>query len=113
MNVESRTHSTGRVTARGSCRCQRRAMTLVEVMVVSTLLAIVAGVAVTLLAAVKRWDVRLRDHGLQSEQTLRLAESIRGDVRLGTNVTLPKEDTLVVDLADGRRVSYEIQPDGC
>jgi type II secretory pathway pseudopilin PulG len=113
MNVDAKLHIVNSSMAFRRNRRRRGAMTLIEVMVVGTLLTIVAGVAVTLLAAVFRLDQRVRDHGVRTEQALRLAESIRGDIRQGTNVSLPTADSLVVETADGGRVSYGLQPDGC
>lgn len=113
MSAESPRKLGDDASERRGIRKRRGAMTLVEVLVVSTLITVVAGVAVTLLAAVKRLDVRLRDHGVRTDQALRLAESIRGDIRLGTEVSLPTVDSLLVDMGGGERVSYQLQPGGC
>jgi type II secretory pathway pseudopilin PulG len=113
MSAEAPLQLADQASADRRIRLRRGAMTLVEVMVVGTLITIVAGVAVTLLAAVKRLDVRLRDHGVRTDQALRLAESIRGDIRRGTDVSIPTVDLLVVEIGDGERASYALQPGGC
>jgi prepilin-type N-terminal cleavage/methylation domain-containing protein len=90
-----------------------RGMSLVEVMVVVTLSSLVAGIAISMLVTLQRWDARLRDHGVRSDQWLRLAESLRTDIRRGEEVSLPSDRSLRVRLAEGGYVLYELMEAGC
>lgn len=91
----------------------RCGFTLIEVMVVVALTTIVAALAITVLAAVKQWDRRLRDHDQANAQVLRLADTIRTDIRGSESVLQPTADTLVAQLGAGRKVRYVLDGDEC
>ena len=88
-------------------------MSLVEVMVVVTLSSILLGVVISLAVSLQQWDRRFRDHGVRSDQTARLAEAIRADVRRATDVSLPAKEILSVAAHDQQEIRYELRPEGC
>jgi hypothetical protein len=88
-------------------------MVLVEVTVVLVLATLVLGVIISLLISLKQWDRNVHGHSIRLEQRMRLAESVRSDIRLAAEVSLPAENTLVIASADGRQTRYEADKDGC
>lgn len=97
---------------RTNCR-RRRAMTLVELLVVTTLVSILMAVVGTLAVHLRQWDRHVRDHSQHGTQLTNVAEMIRADIRRATGVTRPEKKILAITAADGREIRYELQPDGC
>jgi type II secretory pathway pseudopilin PulG len=91
----------------------RRAMSLVEVLVVATLVSILFTVIVTLAVHLRQWDRQVRGHSLHTNQLANLAETVRADVRRATSVSQPDKNTVAIVGADNRDIRYEIQPGGC
>jgi prepilin-type N-terminal cleavage/methylation domain-containing protein len=110
MRLDCRT--TTYATKRQACRF-RRAMTLVEVMVVVSLSSVLLGVVITVAVGLQQWDSRFREHAVHGDQLARLAEAIRSDIRQATDVSLPGKDVLAIAAANGIKISYEIRPEGC
>jgi hypothetical protein len=95
------------------CGPQRSATTLVEVMTVVVLASVVFGVAISLLISLKQRDRTIQHAGVRTEQFLQLAESIRADIRLAADVSLPDQNTLLVTQTNDRQVRYEAGREGC
>lgn len=91
----------------------RRALMLAEVMVAVALLTIVMGVVVSLLISLRQRDRRLRDSNKRAEQTLRLAEAMRSDIRRATDVSRPTRNILIIDFGGETQARYELAADGC
>jgi hypothetical protein len=94
-------------------RIYRPAMTLAEVMVTVAVSTILMGVVASLLFGLRKWDRSLREHSVQNEQLIRLAETIRADMREAVDVTMPSEDVLIVDAGDAGLSRYELSRQGC
>jgi hypothetical protein len=91
----------------------RRAITLAEVMVAVTVATVVMGIAMSLLMGLQKWDRNLREHSLRNQHLVRLAETIRGDIRQASEAMSPTTRLLTIRLADGHQASYQLSPDGC
>ena len=91
----------------------RRATTLVELLAVTTLVAILLSIVVTLAVRLRQWDRQVRDHSQHANQLADLAESIRTDVRRATSVTLPEKNIIAIEGPDSREARYELQRGGC
>lgn len=102
----------GRPRVRKNCR-RRCATTLVELLVVTTLVSILMAVVGTLAVHLRQWDRHVRDHSRQSSQLTDLAEAIRADIRRATNVTRPEKKIIAITGTDSRVVRYDLLPDGC
>ena len=94
-------------------RRRRKAFTLAEAMLVVALLSILLSFVLSFLVSLQRYDAKLRNHGLRSEQLSRLAETIRSDIRQAITVSSPAKQTLRMESSDGRLVQYELTPEGC
>jgi hypothetical protein len=70
-------------------------------------------VVISLLVSLRQWDRRLREGSARIEQALRLAQTMRTDIRQGTNVSLPAKDTLVITSNGNTETRYELAADGC
>jgi hypothetical protein len=112
MNRESLIKQHGRPAVRRSGQA-RRAVMLVEVMVAVALVTIVMGIVISLLVSLRQWDRRLRDGNARAAHSLRLAQSMRNDIRQGTYVALPTKDTIVITSAGNVQTRYELTADGC
>jgi prepilin-type N-terminal cleavage/methylation domain-containing protein len=91
----------------------RRAMTLVELLVVVGLVSIVFSIVVLLAVRLRQWDHHVRDHSLHANQMATLADTIRADLRHATSVTLPEKKTVAIASSDRREIRYELQAGGC
>ncbi len=91
----------------------RRATTLVELLVVTTLMTILLAIVGTLVVRLRQWDRQVRDHSQHGNQLAALAEAIRTDVHGATTVTLPAKTAIAIGRSDGREIRYELQPGGC
>jgi type II secretory pathway pseudopilin PulG len=91
----------------------RRATTLVELLVVTTLMTIVLAIVTTLAVRLRQWDRQVREHGQHINQLAALAEAIRADARHASKVVLPEKTTIAIGDSDGREIRYELRPDGC
>jgi type II secretory pathway pseudopilin PulG len=91
----------------------RRATTLVELLAVTTLVAILLSIVVTLAVRLRQWDRQVRNHSQHADQLADLAEAIRVDVRRATSVTLPEKNVIAIAGPDSREARYELQRGGC
>jgi type II secretory pathway pseudopilin PulG len=91
----------------------RRATTLVELLVVVGLMSIMFSIVVLLAVRLRQWDHQVRDYSLHGNQMATLAEAIRADVRRAKSVTMPEKKTITVIGADSREIRYELQPGSC
>jgi type II secretory pathway pseudopilin PulG len=91
----------------------RRATTLVELLAVTTLVAILLSIVVTLAVRLRQWDRQVRNHSQHGNQLADLAEAIRADVRRATNVTLPEKNIIAIAGPDSREARYELQRGSC
>jgi hypothetical protein len=94
-------------------RPRLRAMTLAEVMVTVALSTIVMGVVTSLLVGLRTRDRDLRDHAIQREHSLRLIETLRSDIRAGSDVTSANERMLRIRSDGNTQVQYELVAEGC
>jgi type II secretory pathway pseudopilin PulG len=93
--------------------CRRRAMSLVEVMVSITLVAILL-VTITMLAVrLRQWDRRVREHVLNGDQLANLAETMRADIRSAASVALQTKKIIVISGGVKPDIRYELQSDDC
>ena len=88
-------------------------MSLVEVLVVATLVSILFTVIVTLAVHLRQWDRQVRGHSLHANQLADLAETLRADLRRATSVSQPDKKTVAIVGPDNREIRYELQPGGC
>ncbi len=88
-------------------------MTIAEVAVVVAVASILLGVATSLLFGLRDWDRNARQRGMQNDQLMRLAETIRSDIRHGADVSAPTEQTLLIHSPGEKRTQYELTPEGC
>jgi type II secretory pathway pseudopilin PulG len=102
----------GRPDIQKNCR-RRRATTLVELLVVTTLVSILMAVVGTLAVHLRQWDRHVRDHSRHGIQLTNLAETIRADIRRATGVTRPEKKIMAIAGTDGGEIRYELQPDRC
>src|SRR5215213_9564264 len=93
-----------RKNVRGRC-----ATTLVELVVVMTLVSIVLLIVGSLAVHLRQWDHRVRDHSQHTSQLAILAETIRADIRRAASVTLPAEKVVAIAGSDKSETRYELQ----
>lgn len=91
----------------------RRATTLVEMMVVVTLVSILLSVVGTLAIRLRQWDRQVRNHSQHGNQLALLAAKIRGDVRQATSITQPAKNIVAITNLDSREIRYELEPAVC
>ena len=91
----------------------RVGFSLVEMLVVIALSSLVLGVVVSLMIELRQWDRLCRASSTRNEQLLRLASTLRSDIRHGSDVLLSVEGPLVVMTASGEQLRYEFGPGGC
>jgi type II secretory pathway pseudopilin PulG len=91
----------------------RRATTLIEMMVVVTLVSILLSVIGTLAIRLRQLDRQVRDRIQHGNQLALLAATIRGDVRQATSVTLPAKNIVAISGSDNRDIRYELQSAVC
>jgi type II secretory pathway pseudopilin PulG len=91
----------------------RRATTLVELLVVVTLVTMLLAIVGSLAVHLRQWDRQVRDHTQHGNQLSNLAEALRTDVRRATSVTLPKKNTVAIAGPENREIRYELQPEAC
>jgi type II secretory pathway pseudopilin PulG len=91
----------------------RRATTLVELLVVVTLVTILLSIVGSLAVHLRQWDRQVRDHSQHGNQLANLAETLRGDVRRATSVTLPEKNTVAIAGPASSEILYELQPEAC
>ncbi len=94
-------------------RQRRTAMTIAEVAVVVAVTSILLGVATSLLVGLRDWDRNARQRGVQNDQLVRLAETMRTDIRHATEVSTPTDQTLLILSPGEKRIQYELAPEGC
>jgi prepilin-type N-terminal cleavage/methylation domain-containing protein len=94
-------------------RRSRDGFSLVEMLVVIALSSLVLGVVVSLMIELRQWDRLCRTTSTRNEQLLRLASTLRSDIRRGSDVLLSVEGPLVVMTASGEQLRYELGPEGC
>jgi type II secretory pathway component PulJ len=88
-------------------------MVLVEVMVVVALASLMLGVVISLLVSLKERDRNIQYHGVRGEQLMRLAETIRSDVRRAAEVSLPAATSLRIVGSGVPEIRYESDGKGC
>jgi hypothetical protein len=103
---------TDRPAKQRSC-AKRCATTLVELLVVTTLVSILLAVVGTLAIRLRQWDRHVRDHSQHNSQSTSLAAAIRADIRRATGVTRPEKNVVAIAGPDGREIRYELHTDGC
>jgi prepilin-type N-terminal cleavage/methylation domain-containing protein len=91
----------------------RRAMTLVEIMVAVALTSVLLSVVISVSVGLQRWDSRFRSDRARRANLNQLAEMIRSDVRRAAAAPVAEQDRLVLTLPDQREIHYELQPDCC
>ena len=91
----------------------RNGFSLVEMLVVVALSSLLMGVVVSLMLGLKQWDRLSRTNSTRNEQLLRLASTLRSDIRGGTDVLVSVEGPLVVMTASGEQLRYELGSEGC
>jgi prepilin-type N-terminal cleavage/methylation domain-containing protein len=94
-------------------RPARDGFSLIEMLVVIALSSLVLGVVVSLMLELRQWDRLSRSKTTRNEQLLRLASTLRSDIRRGADVLLSVEGPLVVMTASGEQLRYELGPEGC
>jgi len=87
-------------------------MTLIEAMVVVTVMSLIVGVALSLLVSLRNWDRTARDRNARNDQLIRLAEMLRTDIREAREVSMPSERTLLIEQPDNQRIEYELGDSG-
>jgi type II secretory pathway pseudopilin PulG len=90
-----------------------RATTLVEVIVVMTLVSIILAAATGLIVQLRRWDYRVRENAVVADQASRLAEAIRADVRNAVKVTKSSPTTLSIVGRNSEETRYVLESDLC
>jgi hypothetical protein len=99
------------------CRIHRKpvrvAMSLAEVMVVTAVTTILCGVAISLLISLRDWDQRMRRESRQNDQSMRLSQTLRSDIRRATAVATSSPELIDVRLLDDTNVRYELTQGGC
>jgi prepilin-type N-terminal cleavage/methylation domain-containing protein len=91
----------------------RRAMTLIEVIVVVALTSILFGVAMSLLLGLRDWDRSMRRQSVQNEQLVRLGDALRTDIRQAADVSLQSDEAVVIRDYNQKQIRYELTPEGC
>jgi type II secretory pathway pseudopilin PulG len=91
----------------------RRATTLVELLVVVTLVTILLSIVGSLAVHLRQWDRQVRAHSQHGNQLANLAETLRADFRQATSVTLPAKNTVAIAGPESREIRYELQSEGC
>ena len=94
-------------------RSSRRGFSLVEMLVVIALSSLVLGLVISLMISLRDFDRLSSTKNTRNAQLLRLADTLRGDIRRGNDVSLSVEGPLVVMTASGEQLRYELGPDGC
>ena len=94
-------------------RSARRGFSLVEMLVVIALSSLVLGLVISLMISLRDFDRLSSTKNTRNAQLLRLADTLRGDIRRGNDVSLSVEGPLVVMTASGEQLRYELGPDGC
>src|SRR5262249_27730876 len=82
----------------------RRGLSLVEVLVVVTLMSMLLATMTAIAVRMRQWDRQVRDNSLHSDQVAALAESLRSDASSGAEVKLVSKDTLAIEDADQREI---------
>jgi type II secretory pathway pseudopilin PulG len=90
-----------------------RATTLVELLVVITLVSVLLLVVGTLAVHLRKWDRQVRDHSQRGYQLAILAETIRADVRRARSAALPAKNILAIAGRANRETRYELQLEVC
>jgi type II secretory pathway pseudopilin PulG len=92
---------------------RRAATTLVELLIVITLVSLLLSIVGTLAVRLRQWDRQMRDRSQHGDQFVKLGESIRADIRRARNVTQPDQKTIAIAGSDSREIRYELESDGC
>src|SRR5690349_18145152 len=92
-------------TSRKSSR-MRPGLSLVEVLVVVTLMSVLLGTMTAIAVRLRQWDRQVRDNSLHSDQVAALAESLRSDANSGAELKLLSKDTLAIEDANQREIRY-------
>lgn len=96
-----------------SRRAGRRAFSLVETLIAMTLASLILGVTLTLAQSLMLADRKLHDRPAALAQLARLADGIRADIRLATDVSRPDEKQLAIQITERERIIYELTANGC
>lgn len=91
----------------------RRGFSLIEMTVVIAVSSVLLGIVVSYIIALKQWDRNARSKSLRGMQMLALAESLRTDIRGGSDVLLSVEGPLVIMAGTGVQMRYEFRDEGC
>jgi hypothetical protein len=91
----------------------RRAITLLEVLVVVALSSLVMGVVVSFAIALQQSDRNVRSFFVRIERLSELAEALRTDIRRAADASLASEKKLAITLASGGEIQYELGESGC
>jgi prepilin-type N-terminal cleavage/methylation domain-containing protein len=92
---------------------RRRAMTLVEVLVVVVLSSLVMGVVISFTVALQQSDRNMRSFAVRIERVSELAAALRSDLRQSKDVSLPSMKKLAIKLGGGGEIQYELSDRGC
>src|SRR5262249_35407527 len=91
----------------------RCGVSLVEMLVVVTLMSMLLATITTVAVRLRQWDRQMRDNSFHGDQVAALADALRTDAGDGTDLKLLSKDTLVIENADKREVRYTLQSKGC
>jgi prepilin-type N-terminal cleavage/methylation domain-containing protein len=92
---------------------RRRAMTLIEILVATTVASVVMGVVVSYVVVLMQKDRQVRLFAVQSDRLNQLAETLRTDIRGASEVLLAAQTVLVIRSPEERETRYEITAGGC
>ena len=93
-------------------RC-RGGFSLVEMLIVIAISSLVVAIVVSLMISLQKFNRNSVANNAHSDQLLRLAETLRSDIRAGNDVRLTDEGPLLVTGSTGKEVRYELTADGC
>src|SRR5262245_65044424 len=94
----------------GSARkSARRGLSLVEMLVVVTLMSMLLATLTTIAVRLRQWDRQIRDNSVHGDQIAALADSLRADAGGGTDLKLLSPDTLVIENTEKREIRYRLQ----
>jgi prepilin-type N-terminal cleavage/methylation domain-containing protein len=91
----------------------RRAMTLVEVLVVVVLSSLVMGVVISFTVALQQSDRDMRSFAVRIDRLNELAAVLRTDLRQAEETSLRSTKQLAINLGSGREIQYELADRGC
>jgi prepilin-type N-terminal cleavage/methylation domain-containing protein len=92
---------------------QRNGFSLVEMLVVIALSSLVFGIVISLMLSLQKFDRQSAVNSTYSEQLLRLADTLRSDIRAASDVNVSDEGALVIVTSSGEGFRYELGADDC